>query len=172
MGLCGNRDGEGSPTRAATMSATATMPEFKVGQFYSYAIKDSWCREGVAEVTEYGVRDTYWGNHDATPLSEGERASAVLLFDSADYEELDRYSSSSKHLWEKYHPDDRKKTTEQHGCYTRWFVKKGAKPDIGTRIENARVRLAEARDELKSAQWRFESRTQELEELEKSKPCA
>lgn len=154
------------------MSATATTPQFKVGQFYSYAIKDSWCREGIAEVTKYGVRDTYWGDHDATPLNEGEKASAVLIFDADDYDELDRYGSSSRHRWEQYHPDDRKKTTEQHGCYTRWFVRKGAKPDLGTRIENARARLAEAEAALRSAKYGVESRTRDLEDLEKQQPCA
>lgn len=141
------------------------MSEFKIGQFYSYTLKDSWCREGIAEVTKYGVRDTYWGDHDATPLSEAEKATAVLLFDSVDYDELDRYSSSSQHRWEQFHPDDRKKTTEQHGCYVRRFVRKGTNPDLRTKIENARLRLEEAEQELRSAQWRVENRKRELEEL-------
>ncbi len=146
------------------------MNNFKIGQFYSYTVRDRWCREGLAEVTKRGILDTYWGpdGTENSPLTESEKASAVLLFDSADYDELDRYSSSSKHRWEQFHPDERKKTTEQHGCYTRWFVKKGAKPDLGTKIANARVRLSEAEQQLKSVKWSVESRTRELEELEKS----
>lgn len=147
---------------------SAPIPEFKIGQFYSYRRRETWCLEGIAEVTKHGILDTYWGHNgtDGSPLNDSEKASAVLLFDSTDYDELDRYNSSSRHQWEKFHPDDRKKTTEQHGCYTRWFVKKGAKPDLGTLIENARARLVEAEETLRSAQWSVESRARELGELE------
>ena len=145
------------------------QPKFKVGEFYEYSPKTVWCREGIAEVIERGVFDTYWGHNpsDSSPLSPEEKATAVLLFDSSEYDELDRYCSSSRHRWEQFHPSERKKTTEQHGCHKRWFIKKGAEPDIGTRINNAKARLSEAEQELKSAQWRVESRTKELEELQK-----
>lgn len=148
----------------------STATQFKIGQFYRYTVRDSWCREGIAEVTSRGILDTYWGSNtsESSPLIAAEKATCVLLFDSADYDELDRYCSSSKHRWEQYHPDDRRKTTEQHGFYTRWFVKKGAKPDMATKIANARARLDESQQSLRSAQFSVESRIRELEELERT----
>lgn len=144
----------------------ATQQQFKIGQFYSYIPINTWCHEGLAEVTKRGVLDTYWGTTSDSPLLEREKDSAVLLFDIADYDELDRYCSSSKHRWNQFHPNDRQKITEQHGLRVRWFIKKGASPDFGTKIENARERLTEAEHELRSAQWRVESRKAEVAELE------
>lgn len=153
--------------------STETQPQFKVGQFYRYSPKTNWCHEGLAEVTKHGILDTYWGGSSETsPLNEAERASAVLLFDSADYDELDRYNSGSKYRWEQHNPNERQKITEQHGCRTRWFIKKGAVPCIDTKIQNALDRLEEAEVELRSAKYRVESRTEEIARLVKEKDAS
>jgi len=122
--------------------------------------------KSLSAASSIHIGGAHWS--EFSHLSEAEKSSAVLLFDSSDYDELDRYSSSSRYKWEQYHPDDRKKTTEQHGCYTRWFIRKGAKPDMGTKIANARARLEEAEQSLRSAQFSVESRTRELQELERT----
>ncbi len=141
----------------------------KPGEFYKFTPRSNWCREGTARVTDSGVLvDTYWGL-DASAyeyaLLPDERATIVLLFDSNEYDELPRHDRSQRYRWEQFHPNDREKVSEQHGCTTHYFVRKGAKPDLQTKIENARRDLEEARSALRSAQWTVESRERDLADL-------
>lgn len=144
---------------------TTTEPTFKVGEFYRYTPKTTCCCEGIAEMTERGLMDAFWGSSgsESSPLSVEEKATAVLIFDSSEYDELDCHG---EHRWEKFNPSDRQKTTEQHGLRKRWFVRKGAVPDLDTQIANAQARVKEAEEAVRSANGMLEWRQRELQKLQ------
>lgn len=112
-----------------------------------------WCREGMAIADDRGVLfDTYWGSgSDNHRLLAVEIASAELLFNLADYDELDRYDRATKGIWETYHPDDRRFVSSQHRLQFRRFVRKGATPDLATQIANAEEKVREADEAEASA---------------------
>jgi hypothetical protein len=154
------------------MSETTTTYEPRdkdVVRYETLTRPNRWCREGIAIAEQRGsgaiyLLDTYWGHHTSEThvLSDPEIATAELLFNLDDYDELDKYSSGSKLKWERYAPADRRIVTEQHGCYTRWFVRKGAVESWPTKIENAQRELDKKREDLKHAQWHVEWAEQEL----------
>lgn len=125
------------------------------------------CREEVAVELENGrLADTFWMLSSETHmLTEPERATAVFQFDTDDYDELDQYSRNSKPKWMEYREGDRKTISSQHGLRMRWFVRKGAQPDIDTKIENARDDLAAAESKLRSATSGVEWAQKELDRL-------
>ena len=110
--------------------------------------------------------DTYWGsgndNHRLLPV---ELASAEILFNLADYDELDRFAHGSKGIWETYHPDDRRVVSSQHRLQFRWFVRKGAAPDHATKIANAEQKVTDCRVAVESAQWQLEWAQRDLDAL-------
>jgi len=144
----------------------------KPGEVYAYTPISGWCHEGTAIVAKCGrLVDTYWGI-DANPgeyaIHPDEVNTARLLFDMADYDMLYRYGrDTSKFRWEQFHTEDRQKVTEQHGCRTIYFVRKGAHHSLAQRITNAHRDLAEAEGELRSAQRSVELRKEDLQELER-----
>jgi len=112
------------------------------------------------------LADTYWTSENHV-LTEEEVASAELLFNLADYDELDRYRRhESAATWKTYRPEDRETVTSQHGLQTRWFVRKGAEPDLQTQIENACEAYLEAQSKLRSAEADVRYAWQVLAELE------
>ena len=125
-----------------------------------------WCREGTAivmETVETGgrldVRDTYWGSgSDRHMLTSEELESATVRFNLDNYEQVN-------HGWVEYHPDDREVVTSQHRLQRQEYVRIGAVPDHGTKVENARATVAEREAELASAERRLLWARQDLEAL-------
>jgi hypothetical protein len=127
---------------------------------------DGWCREGMAVADAQGTFvDTYWsvGVGDDHVLTASEAATAQTLFHLAAYREL---LDAERHSWHSYHPDDRQVITSQHGLVVRYFVRIGAAPDHGTRVENAREAVLEAAEQVESAQRALTYRREELARLE------
>lgn len=128
---------------------------------YDYETLDRpnrWCREGVAVELDGGrLIDTFWaGIGSSHQLTEAEVATAVLRFDTDDFDELDEYKQHSKATWNTYAPEDRETITSQHRLRSRLFIRKGAKPDLPTQIENASAELERLRGEAAMAQRRVE----------------
>ena len=151
---------------AESESGVATKTEFKPGDVVRYEAPSGWCREGTAITREDGILvDTYWLN-DNHVLTDEEIVTAELVFNLADYDELDRYQRNSAEIWKTYSPTDRETVTSQHGLQVRWFVRKGARPDLQTQIENARQALTDAESKLQSAEARVRGARRDLEQLE------
>lgn len=143
---------------------------FKLGDVVQYDVEDPHCREGmaIAKQREDGrtyLADTYWSSENHI-LSEAEVASAELVFNLADYDELDQYRHESAAKWKTYAPADRERITSQHGLQVRWFIRKGASPDLQTQIENACEAYVEAQSKLRSAEADVRYAWQVLSELE------
>lgn len=111
--------------------------------------------------------DTFWGGGSETHrLTDAELATAVLVFDTDDYDMLPRYPRDSAHrTWLQYRPEDRKTVTSQHGLQNDYYVRKGSKPDLLTKIENARAHLESRESKLRQATWGVESAQRDLDEL-------
>lgn len=154
---------------------------------YSYQPDDGarHCRDGVAVDSRFEGRrpeypprngetyppliDTYWGGmgQDSHVLTPTERVTAVLLFDTGNYDELDQHKRASREWWMKHKPEDRRYIPSQHGLILRYFLRKGAGPDRATMIQNAREALEKAESEARSAQSRVEyARTRLTEVME------
>jgi hypothetical protein len=141
---------------------TTTWRDFRVGDVVNYQPDPSrfdptWCREGVALVEDHGnghldLLDTYWGadriDTQAHCLSDAEIETAVLRFSRNDFRRLDRAEAG---LWRDYAPVDRQTISAQHGLQCAWYVRKGAQPDLDTRIENAREKVADAESDVRAA---------------------
>lgn len=146
------------------MSDTKTTPRPGTVVRYQSERADRWCREGMAIADDRGVlRDTYWDSGNNHVLTDSEAATAEILFVLAEYRELPQAERLS---WDDYHSDDRRWITSQHGLVVRLFVRIGAEPDLGTRIENARGAVREAEKGVDSAKRTLEWRRQELAKLE------
>lgn len=135
--------------------------EFRPGDVVRYDLTERHCREGMAIAYErHGkviLLDTFWGGYgDRHMLTDDEIATAELIFNVNDYDELDEYSRSSPAAWSKYAPADRQLITSQHGLQKRWFTRKGAVEDWPTQIDNARSELEERESEAASASRRVE----------------
>lgn len=126
-----------------------------------------WCREGMAIADSAGVLfDTYWqSGNESHRLLPVELATIELLFHMDDYDELDRCSQTTKGLWATYHPDDRHVVTSQHRLQFRWFIRKGARPDIDTQIENAEEKVRECESRVESARQQLEWAQHDLDAL-------
>lgn len=125
------------------------------------------CREEVAVETQPGVLlDTFWDMSTETHrLTDAEKATAVLRFDTDDFDELDRYDRGSPGLWMQHRPEDRELITSQHRLQNRWFVRKGSTPDLDTKIENARADLDKLTSDAESAARRARDARKRLDEL-------
>ena len=134
---------------------------------YSYTIEGSnHCKEGTAVETEEGVLlDTFWGN-DRSRLSKEEISSAVLQFDTDDFEVIEHHSrQGTPSEWLRYAPEDRNYIPSQHGLQIQWFVRKGAGPDLATELTNQREAVEQAESELRSAQLKLVWERDRLSEL-------
>ena len=135
---------------------------------YDYESSERHCREGVAIEREPGqFFDTFWASgQDAHRLTADEAATAVLSFDTDNFDELDKYGRAARHSeWEQYAPKDCALITSQHGLQTRYFVRRGAVPDLGTQIENATHNVFDAEADLRSAKRGLESAKKILADL-------
>ena len=133
---------------------------------YDYEVDGSrWCREGVATEERPGVLlDTFWIGSDRHRLSEIEAASVVERFDTDDFHQIDDWDARSR--WHTFAPADRRTIPSQHGLQMRYFVRRGASPDLATQIENARQKVAEAEREVESAASRLQWAQDDLRVLE------
>lgn len=137
---------------------------------YEYELTERHCREGYAVEIEPGdLRDTFWGvyGHDRHRLSAREMETAVLLFDTDDYEDVtpdfDRKRAPSE--WTDREEADRQRITAQHGLQPTYFIRKGSEPSLRMKIENAREDLRQAEEKARSAARGVEWAQRDLDEL-------
>lgn len=126
----------------------------------------NWCREGVAIASDPNMilTDTYWGSGtDAHILTPTETATAEVLFNLDDYDQLPRNAWDT---WTQYAEADRGIVTSQHGLQRRLFIRKGAKPDWATMLENARDKVEAAEREVRHATSLLTYARRELADLE------
>jgi len=147
----------------------------KVYTYESIERPSRHCREELAVEQEPGILlDTFWSLGSETHrLTEAERATAVLVFDTDDYDQLPTYPrEAARQMWETYHPDNRAVITSQHRLQNDYYVRKGSKPDLETRIENAQRAVEEAESKLLSAGSGLRWRQEELAALVAERPSA
>lgn len=135
---------------------------------YTYDIEGTaHCKEGWAVETEDGLLlDTYWSS-DRSHLSKGEITSAKFRFDTDDFEEIEHHRGrGTPPEWLRYAPEDRNYISSQHGLSTRWFIRKGASPDLATELANQHYAVEEAESELRAAQSKLSWERNKLAELE------
>lgn len=156
-----------------TAPIESTRTEFKPGDVVRYDTgMDRHCREGwaiaEARLDSVVLFDTFWGTPgDRHLLTYDELGTAEVVFNLDDYDELDQYRRhKSAATWKTYRPEDRETVTSQHGLQVRWFVRKGAEPDLQTQIENACEAYVEAQSKLRSAEADVRYAWQVLAELE------
>jgi len=140
----------------------------KVYKYETLDRPDRWCREGLAVSDgRGGLVDTFWQfGSEMHHLTDAEMRTTELVFDTDDFDELDQNrGSGQKMTWEQYRPEDRETITSQHGLSVRYFTRKGAKPDLETKIENATAAHEKALVELQSAQNRVKWARHDLDEL-------
>ncbi|SHX96547.1 Uncharacterised protein [Mycobacteroides abscessus subsp. abscessus] len=147
------------------------MSTFRPDDVVRYRPSAHHCQEGVAIAKDCGgsvvLVDTFWqsASHDDHVLTASEIASAELVFNMEGYDELDRYISSSEQLWNKYAATDRQVVTSQHGLQKRWFIRKGARPDWNTQIDNARQVVAGYERELEAVRSHLEWARRDLADM-------
>lgn len=147
--------------------------EFREGDVLDWEPENRWSTEGVAIVEKYYdgslvAVDTFWsgGGVDRHILRGHEIATATVRCNLADYDEFDSAESAKGTNFGDYHPNDRMVVTRQHGL-TQWrFIRKGAKPDHGTRVERFRAEVERHEKELESATWHLEWARKELASVE------
>lgn len=133
---------------------------------YRYRPQQHHCTEGIAVENDRGVLlDTFWGLDNSVGLSHvvGREQYLEHLGNLDDYERIGR---NSEHPFQDYAPADRLVVTSQHGLERALFVRKGAAPDHGTQVANARQALEDAVAAAESAQRRVDSARRELASLE------
>ncbi|WP_433673823.1 hypothetical protein [Microbacterium gorillae] len=151
--------------------APQTRSSFKANDVVKYAVP-RYCREGVAVARlrngKLVLRDTYWLRDDdlSYVLTADEVANAELLFNTDDYDELDRHARSTPTTWATYAEADRAQIPMQHGRTMRYFVRKGSTPDLATQVANARALVSQRRDEVRTAQLALARAESELARLD------
>lgn len=157
------------------MTDTSHPPQitatFKENDVVKYAVPRH-CREGFAVAHlrngKLILRDTYWLRDDdlSYVLTADEVANAELLFNIDDYDELDRHDRSTPMTLATYAEADRAQIPMQHGLTIRYFVRKGATPDLATQVANARALVSQRRDEVRTAQLTLARAESELARLD------
>lgn len=149
-----------------------TQVRFKPGDVLRYVpARGTWARECTAVVLESGrAVDTYWHSYErdsmAHILSDAELESASFVFNTGDYDALDRYDKGARAKWLTFHPDDRGRISSQHNLQELLFIRKGATPDLETQIGNARSKVEDAESKLQMAQGTLDWARKELAKLE------
>ena len=137
------------------------------GDVYTYTPKQHHCTEGLAIEDERGrLYDWYWGGSRDPMLDKivsRDAEDLTLIANLGDYELTPRDGRESNR---EYAPEDRLVITSQHGHQRTYYVRKGAKPDLGTKIENAREALRDAEQAARSAQHGVEWARRQLAQLE------
>lgn len=139
-----------------------TLTALREGDVVRYTPERTWCRDGLAiAVTRHNGRvvlcETYWASQGDDSVVAPQ--SYELLFNLADYDEVQRYD------WDSYAPADRHALMTHHGHRTRFFVRKGATESHDQKVAVARQRVTEAEERLRSAQRGLECRRRDLDEL-------
>jgi hypothetical protein len=99
-------------------------------------------------------------------LRKHELETAGLIFNTNDFDVLDRYAAASRSTWLTYAPRDRGRITSQHGLQELLFVRKGSLPDLATQIDNARRKVKEAEAAVRTAQRQRDDARRALAEVE------
>lgn len=137
------------------------------GDVYTYTPDQHHCTEGLAIEDERGrIIDWYWGNsRDAMfdKIVSRDAADLNLVANLGDYDLTPRDGRESNR---EYAPEDRLVITSQHGLQRTYYIRKGAIPDLATKIENARADLRDAESAARSAQFRMERAQDTLARLE------
>jgi hypothetical protein len=151
---------------SAPIARQGTVVRYTPAPRYEGDRQPRWCREGMAIADDRGrLVDTYWGSGgDAHVVTAAEAASVEVLFYLEDFDELDRWRPDVE-KWRTYAPEDRQRVTMQHGLQQRLFIRKGAVPARETMIANARGKVAEAEDEVRSAQSTLRWAQEDLDAL-------
>jgi hypothetical protein len=135
------------------------------GDVYTYYPTQHHCREGLAIENDRGVLiDNFWsGDHDPflTHPVPHDAAGLELKGNLKDYDKLGKYDDIND-----YAQADRLVVTAQHGLQRTYYVRKGAKPDLTTKIENARRDVEVAGRAVGSAERTLAYAKEKLAELE------
>jgi len=135
---------------------------------YTYTPTDNHCIEGLAIENERGdLIDWFWGGSTVSHRQYVSRDAADLtkIANLDDYELMPRDGRESN---EEYAPADRLIIHSQHGLQRTHYIRKGAEPDLITRIENARQQLRNAEVDLSSAQFNVKWAQGQLAKLTES----
>ena len=131
---------------------------------YRYQPQETHCIEGIAVENDRGVLvDTFWGIGASSGHVVGREQYLEHLANLDDYELSPRDGTEGV---QDYAPADRLVITSQHGHCRTNFIRKGAKPDLSTKIDNARRHLEDAEAALRTAKSRVEWARQDLALLE------
>lgn len=139
------------------------------GDVYTYTPKSRHCMEGLAVENERGIIiDWFWsgdavGNQAVSPGAED-------LTKIANLSDYDLTPMNGRKSNKDYAPEDQLVLTSQHGLRRTYYIRKGAEPDLTTKIENARKRLEQAESDARSAQFQVERAREDLDRLEQEKP--
>lgn len=139
------------------------------GDVYTYTPDQNHCREGLAIENERGrLIDWFWGGHDVAldNLVDRDAPDLTLIANLGDYDLTPRDGRESNR---DYAPEDRLLIHSQHGFQWTHYIRKGAEPDLTTRIENARKGLEEAESDMRSAQRQIDRAREELAQLERDR---
>lgn len=143
------------------------------GDVYTYTPERHHCTEGLAIENERGdLIDWFWAGSGDSMLDKSvsrDAAGLELIANLNDYEMTPRDGRESNR---DYAPKDRLVITSQHGLQRTHYIRKGAKPDLTTRITNAKTRLERADYELASAQRTVERAQDELAQFERDRDAS
>jgi len=144
-------------------------------KIFTYPVRGGYRgREGWAAEIEPGLfRDTY-SEVDGTELVEWEIEGLHFQFDTDEFDELTGNSDgSAPAIWGTYSSENRGFIPSAAGTVHRWFIRKGANPDMSYEIARQRREVAEAEQALglaeltiASAQSRLDGARLRLDELE------
>lgn len=136
------------------------------GDVYTYSPKERHCIEGLAIENERGeLIDWFWGGSAVSHRQHVSRDAEDLEL-IANLDEYELTPRDGRESNRDYAPEDRLMIHSQRGLQRVYYIRKGAEPDLSTRIENARWRLSEAESNARSAQYQVERAQDELARLE------
>lgn len=137
------------------------------GDVYTYTPTQSHCHEGLAIEDERGrLYDWYWGSSRDSMLDKIVSRDAKDLTFIANLNDYELTARDGRESNKDYAPADRLVITSQHGYQRTYYIRKGATPDLSTKIANARRKLEEAESEMRAASFRVEWARKELSALE------
>ena len=137
------------------------------GDVYTYSPTQRHCTEGLAIEDERGrLFDWYWGSSRDSMLDKTVSRDAEDLKLIANLNDYDLTPQDGRQGNSEYAPKDRLVIHSQHGLQRTYYIRKGATPDLSTKIENAREELRKAEEAMRSARRSVERAREELARLE------
>lgn len=134
------------------------------GDVYTYTPKNTHCTEGLAIENERGqLVDWYWSGDIVWDQIVGKDAEDLEKIANLNDYELTRHGGRESN--KDYASEDRLTITAQHGHQRTYYTRKGATPDLTTKIENAEDVLWHAHDQLRTAQRAVERAQEALDKL-------